>query len=103
MLGRRSGTRLDPRRLLHVGFRSRTESRVQLATLVYIDREIGFRLDFFEHFLNCVLGKLELDRCHIYLSILNCPHNWPKTAIFDAWHWFDDTQVFTGIYIFGNG
>ena len=88
--------------MLHVSFGCCSKSRVQLATLVDIYGEVGLGLDFFEHFIDCVLGKLELDWCQIYLSILDCSHNWPKTAILDTWHWLDNAKVLARVDVFGD-
>ena len=70
--------------------------------MVDIYGQIGLRLDFFEHFIDRVLGKLELDWCQIYLSILNCSHNWPESTILDTWHGFDNAKVLTRVDVFGD-
>ena len=71
--------------------------------MVYVDGKIGLGLDLLEHLLDCELGKLELDGGQVDLSILNCPHDWPKPTIFNPWHRLDYPQIVARVDVLGDG
>lgn len=85
--------RANARLLLHVGFRSRGEARLQLTSLVYVQSKGLLRSDCSEHLVHSVLGELDVERSQINLHFLELLHDGAEPAVIDAADRFYHSQV----------